>query len=207
MLWASCHAKTFNSEGAVDDKKVGAGEKTGKIYGKLATFYFFLKNSSIMLHCSSLLSSPPVQVVEEKQGEGKGQEPSARTRPDLSINLSIYLTFSSSVSSYLIHSFSISFYLVLSICRLSSPRLQIHLEYPLWPLHRPRSQNLNPESDVCNLPVARDEKNILRITTHEKKSEGIQSKQKNIKMYHICTISIYITYRTVRFDVDLLEQV
>lgn len=32
-------------------------------------------------------------------------------------------------------------------------------------------------------------------------------KQKNIKMYHICTISIYITYRTVRFDVDLLEQV
>ena len=41
MLWVSCHAKTFNSEGAVDDKKIGAGEKTGKLYGKLATPHFF----------------------------------------------------------------------------------------------------------------------------------------------------------------------
>ena len=47
----------------------------------------------------------------------------------------------------------------------------------------------------------------IRITTHKKKSEGIQSKTKNIKIYHIYNISIYITYRTVRFDMDLLEQV
>lgn len=108
------------------------------------------------------------------------------------------LIFFSLILSF--HSFSISSYLVLSICRLSSPRLQIHLEYPLWPLHRPRSQNLNPESDVCNLPVPRDEKNILRITTHEKKSEGIQSKTKkyqnvpylyHINLYHISDCSIW----------------
>lgn len=51
MLWASCHAKTFNSEGAVDDKKVGAGEKTGKIYGKLATPLFYQE----LLHYAPLL--------------------------------------------------------------------------------------------------------------------------------------------------------
>lgn len=90
---------------------------------------FFIKNCSIMLHCSSLLSSPSVPVVEEKQGEGKGQEPSAElinAQQKKQAPAQICPSICPSIEPYLLQShpiFPFFFYLILSCPIHLSPLL------------------------------------------------------------------------------------
>lgn len=222
-IWSGCSEcsgllampKPSIPKGPWTTKRLAQGRRQEK-YMENWQLPFFIKNCSIMLHCSSLLSSPSVPVVEEKQGEGKGQEPSAAhqcatektsTRPDLSINLSIYRTLSSSVSSYL----SILFlsHPILSYPSVASPHLAfksiLSIHYGLCIAPGVRTSTPSRMYAIYQYLVTRKTYYALLLTKRNLKAYNL--KQKNIKMYHICTISIYITYRTVRFDVDLLEQV